>query len=136
VWARGLAALLLLSAAAFADDRIDWASHGEADTVTVITTDEDGSTRETTVWLVVLDGDGYIATGSTRWGANIERNRDVVLRIGETELALRAEFVTEPEARTRIEAEFREKYPSGHWLWSSIRLEEVKIMRLLARPTE
>jgi hypothetical protein len=137
LWAAGLTALLLASTTAFAGDRIDWESHADVETVTVITTNEDGSNRETTIWLLVLDGDGYIRTATTRWGGNVERNQDVGLRIGETELALRAEFVTDQEARDRIEAAFREKYGFEDWFSGTfMRWGKVKIMKLLPRPTE
>lgn len=133
--ALGLVALFAVSTAAFGEDRVGWDSHADVETVTVITTNEDGSTRETTIWLVVVDGDGYICTGATRWGGNVERNPDVVLRIGEIELALRAEFITEPAARERVEAAFREKYDFEDWLSGAIRLGNVKIMKLLPRPS-
>ena len=65
----------------------------------LVTTNEDGTPRETTIWLAVVDGQGYIRTGHTHWEGNIERNPDVVLRIDNAEYPLRAEFVQDPDLK-------------------------------------
>ena len=118
------------------EEPIDWDSHAEEQTVTVVTADEDGSARETTVWLAVLDGQGYIRTGGTGWGGDIERNQDVALRIGETELLLRVEYVTDEAQRDAVKAVFREKYGFSDWLMSPLRGSNPKIMRLNPRVEE
>jgi hypothetical protein len=89
----------------------DWNAVAGVKRVKVLTTNEDGSARETTAWLVVLDGQGYIRTSrSTTWGGNIERQPDIALRIEGTEYPLRAVFVTDDALRERISAAFRTKY--------------------------
>ena len=133
-----LALLVFLTplSGALGEEAIDWDSHAEEETVTVVTANEDGSARETTIWLAVLDGQGYIRTGGTRWGGNVERNQDITLRIGETELLLRVEFVTDEAQRDAVKAVFREKYGFSDWLIGPMRGSNPKIMRLLPRVEE
>ena len=113
--------LVLALAWAFNAQAVDWAAHAQEQTVIVITQNEDGSARETKVWLAVVDGQGYIRTGSTTWGGNVEREPAVSLRIGAQELALVAEFVSDPSAREKIVAAFRAKYGWPDRLLSPIR---------------
>jgi hypothetical protein len=108
----------------------DWASVADEETVTVLTTDEDGDTRETTIWLLVLDDAGYIRTSrSTTWGGNVERDPDIALRFDGVDHPLRATFVEDEAERARIVAGFEEKYGSNPILnW--IRGDDPRIMRL------
>jgi hypothetical protein len=130
-----LSALILLTPVTRArgEEAIDWHRYSEEGTVEVITTDEDGSVRETKVWLAVVDGQGYIRTGKTRWGGNIERNPEVTLRIGETELPLRVEFVTDPTERDAVKAALRAQHGFSDWILNPIRGKNPKIMRLIPR---
>lgn len=124
---------LLLVAAGAVGESMEWAAHADQGTVKVVTIDEDGSERETKIWLAVVDGQGYIRTGGTRWGKNVQRNPDVVLRIGEQSLPLRAEFVADESVRERVTAAFREKYGWSDRLISPFRGGDPLIMRLHAR---
>jgi hypothetical protein len=130
-----LAALILLAPVpgARGEDAIQWDRYSGEETVKAVTTNQDGSTRETKCWLAVVGGQGFIRTGATRWGANIERNPSIALRIGETELPLRVEFVTDPAEREAVKAAFRAKYGFSDWLLSPMRGRSPKIMRLLPR---
>ena len=133
-----LALLVLLApvSGASGEKAFDWDRYSEEGTVTVLTTNEDGSTRETKVWLVVVEGQGYIRTGKTRWGGNIERNPEIVLRIGETELPLRVEFVTDETERDAVKAALRAKYGFSDWILSPFRGSNPKIMRLIPREAQ
>jgi len=133
-----LAALILLAplAAAQGEEAIEWDRYSEEGTVEVITTNEDGSARETKVWLAVVDGQGYIRTGNTRWGGNIERNPEIVLRIGETELPLRVEFVTDQTERDAVKDALRAKHGFSDWILNPIRGKNPKIMRLVPREAQ
>ena len=133
-----LTALVLLAPAADAEggDAIQWDRYAEEGTVEVVTTNEDGSPRVTKVWLAVVDGQGYIRTGRTRWGGNVERNPEVALRIGETELPLRAEFVTDPAERDAVKAALRAKHGFSDWILNPIRGKNPKIMRLVPREAQ
>lgn len=92
---------------------VNWDAVSDEQEITVITENEDGTRRETVIWLVVLDGAGYIRTARTRWGGNMERVPDVVLRIGGTEHPVRAERVSDDALADRVQSRFRQKY--GFW---------------------
>ncbi len=111
---------------------VNWNAHAAADTVVVVTADEDGAARETTIWLCVLDGQGYVRGGSGQWVANSLRNGDVKLRVDGTELSLRATKVTNAGEIERVTAAFREKYGFGDVMATWIRGEPT-IFRLTPR---
>ena len=133
-----LAVLFLLApvSGARGEEAVGWDRYAEEGTIKVITTNEDGSSRETKVWLAVVEGQGYIRTGNTGWGGNVERNPDVTLRIGEIELPLRVEFVTDEAQREAVKAAFREKYGFSDRIMNPLRGKNPKIMRLLPRGQE
>jgi hypothetical protein len=89
---------------------VDWNAVAGIDTIEVVTVDPDGTPRETTVWLAVHDGQGFIRSSGTRWLANLERNPDLLVRIGADEHPLRAVKVSDSETREAVNAVFREKY--------------------------
>jgi hypothetical protein len=131
-----LLVLLAPVSAAGEEEAIDWSRYSEEGTVTVLTTDEDGSIRETKVWLAVVEGKGYIRTGNTRWGGNVERNPEISLRIGETEIPLRAEFVTDEAEREAVKAALRARHGFSDWILSPLRGRNPKIMRLMPREAQ
>ena len=112
----------------------DWEKLGAIRNIEIITHDEDGDARETTIWFVELDGQGFIRTGSSNWAENIRRNpSDVVLRIEDVEYPLQAEFIENDSLRERIVAAFREKYG---WLDGAVQFVRGKrpnIMHMIAR---
>ena len=126
----GAVACLLVAVAAGAAE-LDWSSVAEVEEVRVLTTNEDGTPRETTIWLAVVDGQGYIRTsGWTTWGDNVERNPDIALRIGDAEHPLRASFVEDEALRERVVATFREKYGRFDGFLDIFRGSKPRIMRL------
>lgn len=127
-WTGALLALALLAAPAAG--AVDWDAAADVRDVTVITTNADGTAKETTVWLAVHDGQGYIRTSDTRWWKNIARDDRVVLRIGGEEHPLRAVRIADPELFDAVTAVFREKYGFVDVLAKAVRFGEVKIMRL------
>ena len=96
----------------------DWEAVGEVGTIEVVTVDPDGDPRETTIWLCVLDGAGYIRTGDTRWHANLERDPSLRVRIasprpddpGTDEYRLRVEKLSAVEEIEAVHAACRAKY--------------------------
>lgn len=134
---RPIPALLVLACLALATSAqaFDWSTVADEDVVVVATTDEDGTPRETKVWLAVLDDHGYIRTGGSTWGANITRAPQVVLRFGGEErpsnVSFDVAFVTDDAERERIEAAFREKYGAQDALVGLFRGSSPKIMRLV-----
>ena len=109
--AKTVAALcVLLAAFAASASPIDWGALAGEQTVVIRTSEADGAPRETTVWLVVVAGQGYIRTGETHWHANIAREPKIGVRIADHDYAVTAEHVTDPALREKIEAAFYEKY--------------------------
>lgn len=122
-------ALALLAPAAAADGP-DWAGLRETRTVEVLTTDEDGAPRETTVWLAVVDDVGYVRTGSTTWGENVVRSSELELRAEGATYAMRVGFIEDDALRQRVVDAFHEKYGLFDWAVSWVRGSRPKIMRL------
>ena len=114
-------ALLLAIAAAGASADVDWNAHKDADTVVIVTTDEAGAAHDTTIWLCVSNGQGYVRGGSGQWVADSLRDGNVKLRVGETELTLTATKLTDAAEIERVTAGFREKYGFGDTLSGIIR---------------
>ena len=110
VFALGFAlAVWLLSPVSIADAP-DWNALADERVIEVLPHDADGDLRETTVWVGVVDGVGFVRTSDTRWRENIARDADVVVRIAEQEYPLRAELVTDDALRARVNQVFRAKY--------------------------
>lgn len=106
-------ALLLLAAPVAA---VDWTEHANEDTVVVVTQDEDGSTRETTVWLLVLEGEAYLRTGDSSWGRNLDRGSPLSLRVANESYAVGFSPVEDEALFERICQGFRDKYGFSDWL--------------------
>lgn len=112
---------------------IDWAVAGGERVVEIVTQDEDGSPRETKIWLVVVDGQGYIRTAGTRWWGNVERDPDVELRVAGAEHPLRAELVMDEALVQRVVAAFRTKYGFSDRMAGLVRFGDTHVMRLVRR---
>jgi len=128
-----LTAALALRALSAAAASPDWNAVAATDTVEVTTKNVDGTLKDTTVWLVVVDGQGYIRTGNTRWWSNIERDHDVALRIEGKEYPLRVELVEDPELRQRVVDAFRAKYGWVDRAMDAIRSSTPHVMKLTPR---
>lgn len=103
--------LALVVAASYARAQTpSWSALAEEDVIEILTHDADGALRETTVWVGVVDGVGYVRTGDTRWRGNIETSPNVVVRAGGAEYVLRAELVKDASLRARVNEVFRAKY--------------------------
>ena len=109
----------------------DWSALAGEETIQLVTRDEDGAIRETTVWLVVVDGVGTIRTGNTHWFKNLMRDPALKVRMGGLEYAMRVEKVTDEEARKRINAVYRAKYGVQDRTVQLFRGVDLYMMRLL-----
>ena len=127
-----LLAVLASAALARADDR--WSIFAETGTIEIITVDEDGDLRETSVWIVVLDDAGYVRTNDSRWLANIRRGSAVTLRAKDSELVVRAEESEDPAEYDRVEEAFKAKYGWMQRLMSTFRTSRPTVLRLRAEP--
>jgi hypothetical protein len=129
--------VLLLATTAVAHaavaETLDWKQYAEVEVVEVLSSDEDDSTRTTKVWLAVVDGQAYIRTSNTRWGSNVVRDPEIVLRIGDDELEVQVHFIEDPPLRERVVQAFREKYGLIDKLLGFLRSANPKIMRLDSR---
>jgi hypothetical protein len=123
-------ALSMLAMAAAASEPPDWKSFADVETVSVATTNPEGTLRYTTVWLVVVEGRGYLRTGDTTWGANVVRDPNVKLKIGEQEFPLRVDFVEAEDERALVTAAFNQKYGWSDTVIGWFRGARPKIMRL------
>jgi len=116
----------------------DWHALDAELEIRVHTQNEDGGTREKTIWLVVVDGQPYIRPYSrTRWGRNMKRTPDIVLEIAGVEYPVRSEAVTETALVDRVQAAFRKKYGFGDRVTGvmSLLLGGKKIYRVESRPS-
>jgi len=137
-WFFALVAGLACSAVAVASMEaippVDWSQYADTETIKVVTVDEDGEERETTIWIAVVDGKAYIRTGGTMWGDNVERNRAIVLRIEGTEIPVQVTFIEDHDLREEVAATFREKYGFSDSLIGFIRGSHPRIMQVERRP--
>jgi len=125
--------LLTLAASAGAAAEIDWQRFQDEDVIEVVTRNEDGALRETSVWIVAFDGHGYVRTNDSRWLANIRRGSDVVLRLGEDEFAVAAREPDDPAIDARVEEGFKQKYGFMQRVMSVFRMTEPTVLELTAR---
>jgi hypothetical protein len=126
-----LAAALALASAAGAVPPIDWTEFTDTQTVQVLSADEDGGLRLTTVWIVVVDRNAYLRTAGTTWGDNVERNGTLKLRLPNGDKPLRAEKVLSPSEVERVVAAFREKYGTTDAVMEFVRFGETRVFRLV-----
>jgi hypothetical protein len=126
--------LLMLAVAGTAQPAaLDWQRFQEADTVEVVTHDEDGEQRETTIWIVAFDDHGYVRTNDSRWLANIRRGSGVALRLDEQEFAVSARETNDPALSARVEEHFKQKYGFMQRVMSTFRMTEPTQLELTAR---
>jgi hypothetical protein len=113
---------------------VDWNEMVGVNTVTIITTTPEGTPRETTIWLVVLDGFPYVRTGSTRWAGDIAANADVKLDVGGRGFLMRAVPVTDPIVFDKVQRAMREKYGWADVMVGLMPGAGTRVFRLDARP--
>lgn len=126
-------ALLLPLPALGVDEGPEWEAVADVETIQVLTEKEDGTRRDTTVWLVVVDGQGYIRTGGSSWGDAVKADPDVEIRIGDASYLLQVRFVEDEELYQRVTDAFREKYGFADVLAGVLRGSNPSIMRLTSR---
>jgi len=131
---RALLALAISSfAAAGLAAEFDWAPASEESVIEVLTSDPDGDLRETPVWIVVIDGSGYVRTTDSKWLANIRRGSAVRVRVRNVESAMVAREVSDAELAKRVEAAFKAKYGTLQRMMSLFRMREPVVLQLIPR---
>jgi hypothetical protein len=130
---RAAAAFLASAALAGPATALDWDAYREDGVVEILTDDEDGARRETSVWCVVLEDAVFVRTNDSRWLANIRRGSPVALRARAVESAVSAEEVWDAPLRARVEEAYKAKYGSVQRVMSALRLREPTVLRLTPR---
>ncbi len=125
--------LLLTLAGAVHAAEIDWQRFQDQDVIEIVTHDEDGSLRETSIWIVTFDGHGYVRTNDSRWLANIRRGSTVALRLDEQEFAVAARELDDDAINARVEEGFKQKYGFTQRVMSVFRMTEPTLLELSAR---
>ena len=128
----GLLLALALAGAARAAG-LDWQGAQDQDVVEIITHDEDGQLRETSIWIVAFDGHGYVRTNDSRWLANIRRGSDVTLRLASGEFPVAAREPADTALTARVEDGFKQKYGFTQKVMSAFRFREPTLLELSAR---
>jgi hypothetical protein len=123
--------VVLFSVAAFAGS-FDWSSARDESVVEILTSDADGSLRETPIWVVVIDGAGYVRTNDSKWLANIRRGSAVRMRLRGVESPMRATEVKDAALTDRIEEAFKAKYGVTQRLMSLFRISDPTVLKLAA----
>ena len=85
------AALAIAGAASAAG--VDWSDAHQHGVIEILTTDPDGASRDTNVWVAALDGRGYVRTNDSRWFQNLMREPNAAIRFGDVVYPVRAELV-------------------------------------------
>ena len=114
-------------------DGFDWEPFEKSDVILVMTHDDDGDLRETKVWVVVVDGSGYVRTNASTWLENIQRDPQIELRAWGQNYLMRAEEVTDEALKEKIEEAFKEKYGFLQRTMSLFRFREPTVLRLVPR---
>lgn len=127
------ALVLLLAPRVSRADGFDWAPFEQEDVIHVLTHDEDGELRDTKVWVVVLDGSGYVRTNASHWLENIQRNPEVQVRVRGYDYLMRAEEVRASALRESVEGAYKKKYGLLQKTMSLFRIREPTVLRLVPR---
>ena len=93
-----------------AQEPIDWRAADDRRSLHIVTVDPDGDERVTRIWVAIVDGEGTLRTGDSRWWQNLERDPNCRIRLLGIEYPVRVEFVMEHEEKARIDDAFVEKY--------------------------
>jgi len=78
--------------------------------VHVVTEDRDGGLRTTRIWIVEIDGVGFIRSKQSRWFANLERGSSCRIRVAGREYPVSVTAIEDLALRRRIDAAFVAKY--------------------------
>jgi hypothetical protein len=108
----------------------DWTAAREDSVIEILTSDADGSLRETPVWIVVLDDAAYVRTNDSKWLANIRRGSAVRLRIREVESPVLATEMQDAALAARVEDAFKSKYGFTQRVMSLFRFSEPTLLKL------
>ena len=99
----------------------DWTAANDEVEILVTTKEKDGSDRETTIWIAVLDGEAFVRTSGTSWERNMKRDPEVVLKIAGDDYPGKGERILDDSIVSRVQEKFREKYGFADRLARAVR---------------
>jgi hypothetical protein len=127
------ALILLALAGPVRAAELEWQRFQDASVIEILTHDEGGALRETSVWIVTEGGHGYVRTNDSRWLANIRRGSGVALRLDGQEFSVTAREVDDAATKARVEEGFKQKYGFMQRVMSAFRMREPTVLELTAR---
>ncbi|TMA29693.1 MAG: DUF2255 family protein [Deltaproteobacteria bacterium] len=104
------ALLLVVALAAAHPARAAWSDYKDEQEIFAIVHGGDGKPREIKIWLLVLDGHGFIRTRNTSWKPDLERDPKAALRIKGKEIPIRPIPVKDPELYNKVNEAYTAKY--------------------------
>jgi hypothetical protein len=125
--------LVFVAATAARGAGFDWSPFERESVIRVLTHDEDGAVRNTKVWVVVVDGAGYIRTNASTWLENIERNPEIEVQASGHAYLMRADEVKDAAVKEQVEEAYKEKYGLMQRVMSVFRFSEPTVLRLVPR---
>jgi hypothetical protein len=108
----------------------DWTAAREDSVIEILTSDADGSLRETPVWIVVLGDAAYVRTNDSKWLANIRRGSAVRVRIREVESPVVATETQDAALAAQVEEAYKAKYGFTQRVMSLFRFNEPTLLKL------
>jgi hypothetical protein len=128
-----VALVICLAAASARGTGFDWSPFERESVIYVLTQDEDGARRDTKVWVVVVNGSGYVRTNASTWLENIQRNPEIELQVAGHDYLMRAEEVKDAAVKEQVEEAYKEKYGFVQRVMSTFRFREPTVLRLVPR---
>jgi len=128
---------LVVTVPAFAGPAPDWARVAGVDTIRIRTVDVKGASHETTIWLLVHEGQAYVrAGGGSRWDRPIDAHPDVAVEIEGVWYDVRATRIPAGPLYDAVKTGMRAKYGGQDRLIGLIRNigGAPRILRLDPRP--
>ena len=111
----------------------DWNALTEVRTIEVQTFDDDGASRTTPVWFVLLNGEAYLRTSDSRWLANLRRDPKLELKIEGRSYEAQAEEIPGRAIIEKVDIASQRKYGLQERLIHVFRLSDPQILRIVPR---
>ena len=128
-----MALVALLAVAPARADYPDWEAVADVGVIEVLTSDDDGDSRETKVWFVLVDGVPYLRTNGSRWLENLRRDPELELRIEDSVYQARAVEVEGDEILEVVDRASAEKYGWQEKLIHPFRMKRPEILVISPR---
>ena len=124
--------LLVLGGVAHAEYP-EWNRFSDVEVIDVLTVDEDGTLRETPVWFVLVNGEAYLRTSSSRWLENLRRDPNFRIEIEGRIYEAQAEEISDQGMVETVDIASQRKYGWQEYLINFFRMSSPQILRILPR---